>query len=186
MPSDSNADLTVWLQAWQDGDLAARDRVFAVVYPELRRIARRQMGMGGPATVQATEIVHESFLRLSSHAWTWQSRAQFFALAAQLVRQVLVDRLRRKGSLKRGSAYLRADVELDQLASAPRDVDLLALDEAITQLAGFDQQAAKIVEMRFFGGLTIPEVAEVMATSPSSVSRRWDVARAWLHRELTA
>ncbi len=186
MSSKPDPEITALLQAWQEGDADARDRVFRIVYPDLRRIARRQMGLNDSPTFQATEIVHESFLRLSrSTSWTWRSRAQFFALAAQLVRQVLVDHLRHKGSLKRGCAFLRADIELDRLASPDNSVDLLALDDAIGELAKFDDLAARIVEMRFFGGLTIPEVAEVLGTSPSTVSRRWEVARAWLHRELS-
>lgn len=181
MPSEQ---LTDWLQAWQAGDLEARDRVFALVYPELRRIARRRMGSAGQVTVQPTEIVHESFLRFAANSWTWQNRAQFFAMAGQILRQVVVDRLRHKGSLKRGSAFLRADIEPDHLATLPRNVDLLALDAAIHRLSEFDAQAARIVVMRFFGGLTLPEMAEVLETSPSTVSRRWEVARAWLHRTM--
>ncbi len=186
LPESSDSEITTLLQAWQEGDQDARDSVFQMVYPDLRRIAKRQMGLDQSPTFQATEIVHESFLRLSrSSSWTWRSRAQFFALAAQLVRQVLVDHIRHKGSLKRGCAFLRADIELDHLASPAGSVDLLALDEAIGQLGDFDAMAARIVEMRYFGGLTIPEVAEVLTTSPSTVSRRWEVARAWLHRELS-
>lgn len=186
MLTTTDNDITGLLQAWQDGDTDARDSVFSIVYPDLRRIAHRQMGMGGSPTFQPTEIVHESFIRLTQNtSWTWRCRAQFFALAAQLVRQVLVDHLRHKGSLKRGSAFFRADIEIEQLAAVNGQVDLLALDDAIRQLAQFDSLAAQIVEMRYFGGLTIPEVATVIATSPSTISRRWEVARVWLHRELT-
>lgn len=182
---ESPAELTTLLNAWTAGDTAARDRLFESVYPQIKAIAQRHRGPRGEITLQPTEIVHEAYLRLTHQKlFGWRHRAQFFKLASQLVRQVLVDHARARNAVKRGSRDERSDMDADELADIGPAVDLLSLHEALTRLAEIDSEAARIVELRYFGGLTIPETAEVLETGTATVSRRWQVARAWLRREL--
>jgi RNA polymerase sigma factor (TIGR02999 family) len=180
-------DVTQLLAAWSDGDEAARDAVVAMVYAELRRIARNRMRREGDAvTLQTTGLVHEAYLRLArQHATQWRNRAHFFAIAARVMRRVLVESYRGRHAQKRGG--LRARVELDAIdaAATPVSLDLEALEAALDGLERQDELQARIVELRYFAGLTIEETAEAVGLSPATVKREWALARAWLKRELT-
>ncbi len=182
---ETSNELTVLLNAWAEGDTDARDQLFECVYPQIKAIAQRHRGPRGELTLQPTEIVHEAYLRLTHQKlFGWQHRAQFFKLASQLVRQVLVDHARSRNAIKRGSREERSDIDTDDLAESGSAIDLSSLHEALERLAAIDSDAARVVELRYFGGLTIPETAEVLETGTATVSRRWQMARAWLRREL--
>jgi len=176
--------LTQLLQAWQQGDAPAGEQLVPLVYVELRRIAR--MKLGGERrghTLQATALVHEAWLRLmQQHGAGWQNRAQFYAIAAQAMRRILVDHARRREAAKRGAGESMADVdELAQVLASPvPDEQLVALDAALEMLAALDERQAKVVELRFFGGLTVEETGEVLSLSPSTVKRESETARLWL------
>ncbi len=179
-------DLTGLLRAWSAGDRPARDRFFERVYPDLRRLAAgRLLRERADISIDATELVNEAFLRLASQRRVeWQSRAQFFALMSTLLRRILVDHAKRRGRSKRGSAAVHVPFDEQWIAAEPIDVDLLALDEALTDLAAIRATAARIVEMRFFGGLEVDETAASLGLSRATVIRRWRFARAWLARRL--
>lgn len=184
---ETGADITELLQAWERGEPAARDHLFSRVYPELRRIARRQLAGRGGASLQPTDLLHETYLRVSGQErLSWQSRLQFFAFAAQVARQVLVDHHRRRVSLKRGKGLHRVSLDEERVAGTGLDVDILALDQALERLASFDAAAARVVELRFFAGLTLPEIAAGLGLGEATVHRRWRMARAWLRQELEA
>jgi len=183
----SSAEVTALLKAWSDGDQAACARLVERVYPELRLMARRHMKNERRArTLQTTALVHELYLRLVDvNKIEWQERAQFFAMAAQLMRRILVDAARARGAHKRGGDVVK--VNLDQisvLASAP-DRSVLALDEALTAFSQIAPRQAQVVELRYFGGLTEEEIVAVLKVSPRTVRRDWDLAKAWLLRELS-
>ena len=178
--------MTRLLADWAGGDEAALERLMPLVYQELRRIADRALGRERRGhTLQATALVHEAYVRLvQQHSAQFENRAHFFAIASQLVRRILVDHARRRASLKRGGG--EAPLSLDmEVADRSSSVDALALDEALQRLATLDPQQARIVEMRFFGGLTVEDTAEVLNISPRTVKRDWSMARAWLRRELS-
>lgn len=179
------AELTVLLQAWHAGEPEAAEHLFERVYPELRSIAQRQLRLRRNVTFQPTEVVSEAYLKLErAGRLEWNSRLQFFGLAARIVRQVLVDRLRSKVADKRGSGVVATTIgDNDALVEAP-DVDLLDLDQALDRLATLDARAARIVELRYFGGLTVPETARLLDIGTATVSRSWQMARAWLRRAL--
>ncbi len=179
--------VTALLVAWSKGDEHALEALTPLVYDELRRLARfymRQERSGH--TLQSTALVHEAFLRLIDQKVQWNSRAHFFGIAAQMMRRILVDHAKAQSTAKRGAGAVR--IELDEgLAAAPkRDVDLLALDEALERLTKVDPQRSRIVELRFFGGLSNEESAEVLGVSPATIQRQWSGARAWLFHELSA
>lgn len=157
-----------------------------LVYDELRRLASAYMRRERPDhTLQATALVHEAYLRLVDQTQIdWRGRAHFFSIAARLMRQILVDHARERNAAKRGGGMTR--LALDDAVSFARDseIDLIALDDALKTLASFDQQQSQIVELRFFGGLTIEETSEVLDVSPSAVKREWGLAKAWLRREI--
>jgi len=182
--------VTELLRAWGAGDAQATDSLIRLVYAELRRQARLVLRREGEAyTLQPTALVHEAWLRLGGqHDARWESRTQFFAVAAQMMRRVLLDHARTRRALKRGGGAVH--VSLSGAAAspdAPLDaVDLIALDEALTRLAAMDPQKARLVDLRYFAGLSIPEVAEVLGVSTATVTREWAVARMWLRRELDA
>ena len=183
--SDEEGQLTSLLQAWQAGDASAGEKLFAQVYPELRKIAAGYLRRRQDLTCQPTELVHEAYLKMEGgRQLTWKDRVQFFGFAAQIVRQVLIDHSRRKGAEKRSGEQVALDP--DWLARPVTDPELLALDHALTRLADQNREAARIVELRYFGGLTIPEMADFLGIGTATVTRRWQMARAWLHRELTA
>jgi RNA polymerase sigma factor (TIGR02999 family) len=181
-----SVEITGLLKAWAGGDRVALDRLTPMVYAELRRMAGRYMAKERAGnSLQATALVNEAFLRLVEvDDVRWQDRAHFFAVSAQMMRRILVDAARARGSEKRGGAIVKVDLNESVDAIPDRDSQLVALDEALDALAQLDARKAKVVEMRFFGGLSVEETAEVLKISPQSVMRDWKIARAWLMREL--
>jgi RNA polymerase sigma factor (TIGR02999 family) len=184
----TQAGVTQLLHRWAAGDHAALDELLPVVYQELQRIAARQLRRESPGhTLQTTGLVHEAYLRLvDQRDARWQNRAQFFGVAAQAMRRVLIDYARGKKAAKRGGDAVRVTLEDASAPAEQPDVDLLGLDEALTRLAALDPQQAKVVELRYFTGLGIEETAQVLGISPATVKREWAMARAWLRRELAA
>jgi RNA polymerase sigma factor (TIGR02999 family) len=179
-------DVTELLHAWSQGDREALDRLMPLVYGELKRMAHRYLGRerGGHA-LQTTALVHEAYLKLVDQSRAqWQNRAQFFGVAAQLMRRILVDHARARDAAKRGAGA--APLSLDQtptLAAEPEQ-DIVGLDQALTRLSELDPRQGRIVELRFFGGLSVEEAAEVLSLSPATIKREWAMAKAWLYREL--
>ena len=184
--SSPPGDVTRLLVAWSKGDRDALEDLIPVVYAELRRIAARHFRHERPGhTLQPTVLVHEAYLKMvdQDHA-RWQNRAQFFGVAAQLMRRILVDHARTHAAAKRGGGMTPITLVDVADASPPRGVDVIALDEALTRLTGLYPEQGRLVELRYFGGLTIEETGEAMGTSPATVKRQWTVARAWLLRDL--
>jgi RNA polymerase sigma factor (TIGR02999 family) len=181
-----DADVTALLIDWNHGDQSALHRLIPVVYDELHRLAARSMGRESPGhTLQSTAVVHEAYLKLIEQQRVhWQNRAQFFAVAAQLIRRILVDHARGANAGKRGG--IARKLSLDEGIGIPgtREVDLVALDDALATLAQFDPQQSRVIELRFFAGLTIEETAEALGISPATVKRDWVTAKAWLFSEL--
>lgn len=179
-------DVTQLLMKWRKGDEQALATLTPIVYQELRRVARKQLRRERPDhTLQSTALVHEAYLRLVDQREAhWQNRAQFFAVAAQMVRRILVDYARGRNAAKRGAGALK--LSLDEATGTPedRDLDIIAVNDALHDLARLDPQQSRIVELRFFGGLTIEETAEALGISPATVKRDWMVARAWLYRAI--
>jgi len=179
-------DITELLYRWDSGDASARQQLMPLVYDELRRVARRSLaGQRNDHTLQSTALVHEAYLRLAGpRAMHWQNRSHFFAVAAQMMRQILVDHARRRLAAKRGGSSLT--LSLDEAVALPQQtrVDLVALDDALTRLAELDQRQSQVVELRFFGGLSVEETARALGISVATVKREWAVARAWLYAEL--
>jgi len=171
--------------AWGDGDRAAFEKLAPLVYDELRRVARRYMGNERAGqTLQATALVNEAYLRLIDiNKVQWQNRAHFFAMSARLMRRILVDVARSKHYQKRGAGPQKVSLDEGMLSSDPGQ-DLLALDDALKALAEVDVRKSQVVEMRYFGGLTVEETAEALKVSPETVMRDWKLAKAWLLREL--
>jgi len=180
-------DVTGLLNRWGEGDQEALDRVMPLVYDELRLQAARYLRRERAGhSLQTTALIHEAYLRLvdqrNAH---WQNRAQFFGLAAQMMRRILVDHARAKKRAKRGGSDVRVSLNAaTAIVNAP-DLDLVVLDDALNRLAEIDLQQSKIVELRFFSGLNVDETAAVLAISPATVKRDWSVAKAWLRREIT-
>lgn len=174
---------------WSRGDTEAADRLMPLVYDELRQLARSYLRRERPDhTLQATGLVHEAYLRLVDQTKTgWKNRAHFLGVAAQVMRRILVDHARRHRAEKRGGGWERLPLDDEEVASeGVRSVNLSALDDALEDLAKFDARQSRVVELRFFGGLTNEEVGEVLEISPRTVKREWRMARAWLHREVFA
>jgi RNA polymerase sigma factor (TIGR02999 family) len=186
MPDENRGEITQLLAQWQNGDRSALDRLMPLVYEELRLIASRLVRRHQPsATVQSTALVHEAYIRLIDQTRTdWQSRAHFFGVAATIIRNILVDHARARTALKRGGSM--PSLTLDEAIALPgkRDVGLVALDDALVSLSQIDPQQARIVELRFFGGLSIEESAEVIGISRSTVKRDWIMAKTWIFRAL--
>jgi len=182
----SGRDVTALLQAWSAGDTAARDRVLAVVYEELRRRAAAQLRRERPGqTLQPTALVHEAYLRLvDQRRIVWQNRGQFFGVACQMMRRILVDRARAHRTGKRSGQWARVTLDDALRATAPVDVDVLDLDAALTRLAAFDPRKSQLAELRFFGGLSLEEAGETLGISLATAERDWQAARAWLLKEL--
>jgi RNA polymerase sigma factor (TIGR02999 family) len=182
----SSADITQLLLAWGNGDQKALDELMPLVYAKLRKLAKNYMRGQRPGhTLQTTALVNEAYLRLiDSSRVNWQNRTHFFAISAQLMRRVLVDFARAKTSLKRGGE--RIQVTLDEKLETPSEerTDLVALDEALQKLAEMNERQAKIVELRYFGGLSEEEIGETLGISYRTVRRDWNIAKAWLYREL--
>ena len=182
--STGKHDISGLLCAWSQGDQQALDQLIPIVYQELHRLARNYMNREQPGhSLQPTALVNEAYIRLVDYKrMQWQDRAHFFAVSAQLMRRILVDRARKRRNLKRGAGVRHLDLnETTWMTSAP---DLTAVDDALNELAKIDQRKVQVVEMRFFGGLTVEETAEVMKISTITVIRDWNTAKAWLHREL--
>lgn len=179
-------DLDLLLARVRAGEDEAVARLMPLVYDELRRIAARYMRRERPGqTIQATALVHEAYLRLlKDKSRNWQNRAHFLAIAATSMRQILVERARARSAAKRGGGRDRITLDETTLAAPAETIDLEAIDEALDTLARLDARQARIVELRFFGGLTVEEAAEALGISPATLKREWSVARAWLRREL--
>jgi RNA polymerase sigma factor (TIGR02999 family) len=178
--------VTDLLEQWSAGDRAAAEQVMPLVYDHLRRIAARHLGRGsGDQTLQATAIVHEAYLRLQGQEQVpWSSREHFFAFAARLIRQILVDHARHRHRLKRGGRAARVTLSEAMAWEEAKSPDVLALDQALERLEGLDRRKAAIVELRFFAGLTIEETAGQLGVSVETVGREWRRARAWLSDQL--
>jgi RNA polymerase sigma factor (TIGR02999 family) len=180
------SEVTLLLHAWREGDSKALDAMLPLVYKELRRLAHFQLrNERADHTLQSAALVHEAYLRLVgvSHP-RWESRTHFFAIAAQLMRQILVDYARRHGTAKRGGSVCKVSLQ-DALVARQRDVDVVALDDALETLAKIDVRQTRVVELRFFAGLTLGEISEALEVGPATVQRDWTAARAWLHREMS-
>ncbi|HKE21999.1 MAG TPA: sigma-70 family RNA polymerase sigma factor [Bryobacteraceae bacterium] len=189
-PSDSQ-EISILLKAWGNGDQAALDRLTPLVYAELHCMARRHMRTERENTLQTTALVHEAYLRLvDAKGLACKDRTHFFALSAQVMRRILVDAARARVSAKRGGDATPLDhsegLNLDEIAgnASQKSADVLAMDQALEDLARVDARKARVIELRFFGGLSVEETAEVLQISPQSVMRDWKLARAWLVREL--
>ena len=178
--------VTALLVAWARGDREADDHLMRAIYDDLRRVARRRLRAERPGhSLAPTALVHEAYLRLVDlRKVHWQNRAHFFAIAARVMRQVLVDHARAHDAAKRGGADCKVNLSEAVGATQPRAVNLLDLDVALDRLAAIDERLADLVVLRFFGGLTVEEAAESLAVSPATVKRNWTRARAWLFREL--
>ena len=180
-------EVTALLRDWSGGDRDALERLMPLVYQELRRLAASYLRVERPDhTLQPTALVHEAYLRLvDQRGVSWQNRAHFFGIAAQMMRRILVDHARRRQAAKRDATALRVQaMSAEGEEASVRDPELLALDQALCGLESLDARQARIVELRFFGGLTVEETAEVAGVSPATVKREWRTARAWLAREI--
>lgn len=190
MPAPDNEsqrqEVSRLLAAWSRDDPAARDALLPIVYGELRRLAHHYMqGERAGHTLQTTALVNEAYIRLADlERLRWRDRAHFFAMAATLMRRILVDHARDRACEKRGGAVVFTTIDGERIASAP-NIDVVALDEALDRLSTLDAQQTQIVELRFFGGLTIEETAEALGISPATVKREWTSARAWLYQQLS-
>jgi RNA polymerase sigma factor (TIGR02999 family) len=180
-------EITQLLEDWSNGNQAALDKLYPLVYDELRRMARRYMNRERKDhTLQTTALINEAYLRLVEQRHVhWQNRAHFFAISAQIMRRILIDHARRYNYAKRGAGAQK--ISLDETAVVARDraAELLSLDEALHRLAEIDQRRSRVVELRFFGGLDNDEIAAVLKISPNTVTRDWNLARAWLYQELS-
>ena len=182
----SSPNVTALLKAWGAGEKEAFDRLIPLVYKELRHQAARYLRREAPGqTLQTTDLIHEAYIRLVDQKGArWQNRAQFFGIAAQLMRRILVDRARARHRAKRGGADVRVSLNEGMGIAESREVNLIVLDEALTRLAEIDPERARIVELRFFAGLSVEETAEALGISPRTVKRSWRFARAWLRLEM--
>jgi RNA polymerase sigma factor (TIGR02999 family) len=186
VPNDSPSQITHLLGRWRAGDREALDALMPLVYGELRRLAWHYLERERPDhTLQSTALVHEAYMRLvGQNPPEWKSRAHFFGVAARLMRQILVDHARTKRAAKRGGDSLKLTLNEALAGSKVKDLDILALDDALNNLAQLHPQQSQIVELRFFSGLTIEDTSEVLGVSPATVKRNWTTARAWLFREM--
>jgi RNA polymerase sigma factor (TIGR02999 family) len=187
MGAPSQKQITQMLVDWGNGDQAALEKLTPLVYDELHRLARRYMGRERPGhTLQTSALVNEAYIRLID--WKdiqWQNRAHFFAVSAQLMRRILVDFARSRNYAKRGGAARNVSLDEAMVVSREKGADLVALDDALDSLARLNERQSRVVELRFFGGLELDEIAEVIKVSVGTVRRDWSLARAWLHRELS-
>jgi len=180
-------EITQLLMNWSQGDKAALDQLVPLVYPELRRLAKRHMDREDPAhTLQTSALINEAYLKLvDQQNVEWQNRAHFFAVAAQVMRHILVDHARTRNYAKRGGGAPKLPLDEAAALTEQRAGQLIALDDALRDLAALDERKSQIIELRFFGGLSLEETAEVMKISPSTVQREWRAAKAWLHHTMT-
>lgn len=182
-----SSDVTTLLGQWSDGDTAALDRLLPLIYADLRQLAASYLRREAPGhTLQSTALVHEAFLRLVDQRNThWRNRAHFFGIAASMIRRILVDHARQQKAEKRGGNAVHLELDEAMAVADKKAFDIVALDDALARLAELDERQSELIELRFFGGLSIEETAEVMKLSPATVKREWTVARAWLYRELS-
>jgi len=187
MESGSSHEISRLLRSWGEGDASALDALMPLVYDELHQLAHHYMRQEGRGHIlQTTAVIHEVFLRLvRSKSADWEDRTHFFGICARLMRQILVDFARRERAQKRGGDVVLVKLEDAPEISAERDTDLIALDEALTSLTRLDERRGMIVELRFFGGLTVNETAEVLRVSPDTVTQDWRLARIWLLKEMS-
>lgn len=180
--------VTGLLFQWRDGDRDAFDRLFPLVYQELHRLAKAYMRRQRAGhTLQTSALINETYLRLVDHKnMRWQNRAHFFAVAAQAMRRILVDHARRRGYAKRGGGALKVSLDEAATIAVGRSEELVALDEALSELAGFDERKSRIVELRYFGGLSVEETAHVLKVSSATVMREWRGAKLWLLRTMSS
>jgi len=186
MPN-SPQEVTQLLVAWRNGDQNARDELIPLVYQELHRLAHHYMSHERPGhTLQTSALVNEAFLRLADQRDVqWQNRAHFIGIAGQMMRRILVDYARNRGYAKRGGSALQVSLDEELIVSEERSAEVVALDDALQSLARLDERKSRLVELRFFGGLSIEETAEVLGVSPGTVMRDWTLAKAWLRREMS-
>ena len=186
-PSGSAQEVTQLLGDWSGGDAGALEKLIPLVQPELHRLAHYYMSRErGGHTLQTTALLNEAYLQLTDKTpLRWQNRTHFMAVAAQLMRRIMVDHARARHALKRGAGAIRVTLDETALVTEERAEELLALDEALEKLAEFDRRRCEIVEMRYFGGLTVEEIAAVLKVHPNTVMRDWRAAKAWLYAELT-
>ena len=186
MGSSHSNEVTDLLVRWSQGENAAREKLVPLVYDELRRLARRLLlGQRVDHTLQSTALVHEAYLRLVGHDTVhWDDRIHFFAVAAQLMRRILVDHARKHLAAKRGGEQVTLSLDERLAPAKSRPLDVVALDDALNELSRMNPQHSRIIELRFFAGLSIEETAQAIGISPATVKRDWGVARAWLYREL--
>jgi RNA polymerase sigma factor (TIGR02999 family) len=187
MPTLSPQEVTQLLADWGKGDRSALDKLFPLVQSELRRIAQRQMSQERPGhTLQATALVNEAYLKLAGQqGFDWHNRAHFFAVCAQVMRHILIDHARAHGRDKRGGGAIQVSLNEALVVAEDQAAHFIALDDALRVLEGLDPQKGKIIELRYFGGLSIEEAAEVLNISPRTVRREWQRAKAWLYRMMT-
>ena len=186
MGASPSNEVTELLVRWSQGESAAREKLVPLVYDELRRLARLLLlGQRTDHTLQSTALVHEAYLKLVGHSSVhWNDRVHFFAVAAQLMRRILVDYARKQYADKRGGNQVTLSLDEHLAPAKQRPLDVIALDDALNELSRMNPQHSRIVEMRFFAGLSIEEAAQALGVSPATVKRDWAVARAWLYREL--
>ena len=187
MPTPSPQEVTQLLADWGKGDRSALDKLFPLVHSELRRIAQRQMSQERPGhTLQATALVNEAYLKLAGQqGFDWHNRAHFFAVCAQVMRHILIDHARAHARDKRGGGAIQVSLNEALVVAEDHAAHFIALDDALRVLESLDPQKGKIIELRYFGGLSIEEAAEVLHISPRTVRREWQRAKAWLYRMMT-
>jgi len=187
MTKSAPEEVSQLLKDWSDGDQAALDKVMPVVYQELRRLAHHYMRKERVGhTLQTTALVNEAYLRLADYKkMRWQSRTHFFAVAAQVMRRILVENARSRNYAKRGGGAQKVELDETAVVSAGRSAEVIAVDEALTELESWDARKGRIVELRFFGGLSIEETAEVLKISTTTVQREWRSAKAWLYKAIS-
>lgn len=187
MTMEVQSDISGLLAAWGEGDQEALSRLVCVVYPEMRRIARQHLGRrASDHTLQSAALANEAYLRLvRSRGVQCEDRTRFFALCAQIIRSILVDHARNRRYAKRGGEAVHVPLDEAVLGTRARGVELLALDEALTSLSEIDPRKSRVVELRYFGGLSVAETAEILQVSPETVARDWRMAKTWLFRALT-
>jgi len=187
MSASSPQEVTQLLVAWSNGDRAALDRLMPLVYGELHRLAHHYMTRERPDhSLQTTALVNEAYLRLVDQKQVhWKNRAHFFGIAAQLMRRILVDDARNRARAKRGGDALKVSLDEGATVAQGRAAEMIALDDALLELAAIDPRRSQVVELRFFGGLSVAETAELLGISPNTVVRDWNMAKAWLYREVS-
>jgi RNA polymerase sigma factor (TIGR02999 family) len=179
-----SSEVTTLLREWRDGGPEALEKLMPIVYDELRRIARNFLSRERSESIQTTELVHEAFFKLTrQHSVDWQNSSHFFAIASQAMRRILIDAARERKALRRDG--IRISLDDAPSIAVERDSNLIALDAALAELETFDEQQAKIVELRYFGGLTIEQTAAVLGISPATVKREWAMARTWLYQQIS-